>query len=73
MDNTNYCRCRQTTGCYATVLAIIGILLSFVIGVIVGVMNASVIVEAMPAVIAIAILLGVMFLVFLILKLCNRR
>ena len=65
MEN-NYCRCKTATGCYGTVIAILAVLLSFVIGLIIGTVYASTFIEALPAIIAIA-----MLVVFIILRLCN--
>lgn len=77
--NTRDCatRCQRDCGnsgrCYTIVLAIIGVLLAFVVGLIIGAALFAIVLLALPAVIAIAVLLAVLFVVFLILRICNSN
>ncbi len=80
----NYCCCNTrnsstqscgnqscTNRCYTIVLAIIGVLLAFVLGLIIGAALFAVVLIALPAFIAVAALLTVLFIVFLVIRICN--
>ena len=59
--------------CYTIVLSIIGVLLAFVLGLIIGAALFAVVLVALPAFIAVAVLLAVLFVVFLVLRICNAN
>lgn len=74
MENYNRmtnCSCRGNSGCYCIVLSIIGALLSFAIGLIVGLSAFETLTTYFTAIVAIAIVLGVMFIAFFVLYLCQ--
>ncbi|MBQ8605985.1 MAG: hypothetical protein IJ408_04550 [Clostridia bacterium] len=76
MENYNRtCPCSYNTvsTCYNVVLSIVGALLAFAIGLIVGLAAFETFTTYFTAIVAIAIALAVMFIVFLVLRFCQPR
>lgn len=57
--------------CYTIVLSIIGVLLAFVMGLIIGAALFAFVLIALPAFIAVAVILAVLFIVFLVVRTCS--
>ena len=75
MDNYNTstsCTCQRSLTCLDAVIAIIGALLAFAIGLIVGILTFETLTAAFTAIVIGAILLAVMLVVFIIIRFCNR-
>lgn len=74
-NTCNVCRysgCNTALRCYNVVLAIIGVLLAFVVGIIIGALFIDTTGIIFTVFVAIAVILAVMLVVFLILRYCNQ-
>ena len=69
--NRSVCGCHKTSGCLNIVLSVIGALLSFALGLIIGLSFFETLTTYFTAIVAITIVLAVMLVVFLILKVCT--
>lgn len=73
MTTAATCGCRRSNNCFCIILSVIGGLLAFVLGLIVGLTATEALAPYLPAIVAIAIVLAVMFVVFVILRYCKAN
>ena len=64
---------RKTLNCINIVIFLISILLTFTIGLIVGITAASTLIGNLAVIIASAVILFVLLIIFIILLLCNEK
>lgn len=69
----NEAKCSKNKNCLGIVAIILLTAFTFVIGLLIGAALAKIVLLALPAIIVLAIILGLLLLLTVILMLCNRK